>query len=77
MHVSGRCHLCGDWVTERDAASIQPGDVIFDWVDWGTVIGVARVGNTCRIAVEGRRKPIRIGAGSTVWVATGSLRTAA
>ena len=76
MHKSGRCHWCGGWVTELDAASLVPGMVMYDWLDWSTVAGVARDGDTVAIVLEGRPKPVRIGAGSTIRIATSSLRAA-
>lgn len=77
MHTSGRCHWCSDWATPVDACSVEPGDVVYDWLDWSTVAGVARDGDTVRIALEGRPKPLSIGALSAVWVARDARRTAA
>lgn len=69
MHARGMCSTCGDWVTRIDAASVLPGDLMFDWIDWGTVEGLRRDGDRMLISLAGRRKPVRIGAGSTVYVA--------
>lgn len=74
MHTSGECHWCGDWVTETDAANIQPGDLIYDFLDWELVHGIAVDGEHVRVVLENRPKPLRIGAESTVYLSTAHRR---
>ena len=74
-HASGECHWCGDWVTQLDAATVQPGDLIYDFFDWTFVTGVSNDGQTVRIATEANPKPIALDPAATVYVSTHHRRT--